>query len=295
MTGPALMPAGLREAVDLIGFGQIGWSGVVRDLGRQYAWEWWNVVGTAHVRESAGLMDDPVIAAPSEMWTLAGHRTGGVEARWLTPVVETVRSTSEGSLQPGEFGPKGSVINRILRVRAVVTSSMVLHQAAPSRSSKDIAGVVAELVPGDWSTLDRLVAVCRSWFERDGLPSPGPVLPLLGAKLGVDLAAEDELLVSASAAVAFLTAHGLVDLVDPARWVQLDELASRTWSAGGADPRTAVMLVLDTVVAVLRRLISAIARPPWSGGQIALVTPTPALVPSPRISFHDRATPRWQP
>ncbi len=94
------------------------WMNVVFDLGRNWAWQWWNVLLPRPTRQGAGVADMPVEAVPDQLWRLLGRdpddQGSSVHVPWLTPAVQVIRTTGGMALDPGSSSRGSGWSERVL-------------------------------------------------------------------------------------------------------------------------------------------------------------------------------------
>src|SRR5664279_5169171 len=150
-----------RRAAEVAESGEL-WVRLAGDLGRQYAWPWWNTLLSHPVLAAFG-DGVPAVAASPAQWALAGTMPAVNLVPWLVPVGTATR-TMAGSgrpLVPGEFGSPGERIQWRHRLSGLRAEQVVI-EATRTGSTPD-AG--------------RLVAAARSAAWVWGLTVAGPAQP----------------------------------------------------------------------------------------------------------------------
>src|SRR5664279_397964 len=150
-----------RRAAEVAESGE-RWVRLAGDLGRQYAWPWWNSLLTQPLLAALG-DGVPAVAASPAQWALAGTMPSVDLVPWLVPVGAATR-TMAGSgrlLVPGEFGSPGDRIQWRQGLTGLRAEQVVI-EVTRMRSTPD-AG--------------RLVDAARSAAWVWGLTVAGPAQP----------------------------------------------------------------------------------------------------------------------
>src|SRR5450755_4407649 len=232
-----------RRAAEVAESGEL-WVRLAGDLGRQYAWPWWNTLLTQPVLAALG-RGIPAVAASPAQWELAGTTPTVDLVPWLVPVWTTTR-TMAGSgrpLVPGEFGSPGERIQWRHRPSGLRAEQVVI-EATPMRSTPDAGRLVDAARSAAWvwglpvaapaQPFDLLVALAQQAL-MSGVLAGSTVPPVLLVDLPADSGPGDRWLLAISAAVGFLAAHGVSGVFGPAGLPQ--ELAHRADTAFTGLPR----------------------------------------------------------
>ncbi|HEY5148369.1 MAG TPA: hypothetical protein VIJ23_00795, partial [Mycobacterium sp.] len=222
-----------RRAAEVAESGEL-WVRLAGDLGRQYAWPWWNTMLSRPVLAALGDGVPAVTASPAQ-WALAGTTPTVDLVPWLVPVGTATR-TMTGSGRPLVPGKAGSPGERIQwrHGLAGLRAEQVVIEATRIRSTQDAGRLVDAARSAAWvwgltvapaaQPFDLLVALAQHALTSGVMA--GSTVPQV---LLVDLPAAgepgDRLLLAISAAVGFLAAHGVSGVFGPAGLPQ--ELAQR--------------------------------------------------------------------
>ena len=284
------------------------WMHLAFDLGRHWAWEWWNVLLSRPARQSAGVADEPLEAVPDQLWRLLGRDVDEQDAPlhvpWLTPSLRVIRTTSGMALDPGEFLPGERVVTervvqdlapgeRVVRptpgLRRLPLSDL-LDSAADRIEMYEPVGPGPAGDPGP-VLVERLTRLGRLWLaDTDAVPAPGAELLQLDLAQFLDADVPVEL-VAAAAAAAFLAGHGVQDMLGIRAIADWNRAAVAQWAQSSAGPAGGVLLVLERVAAVLEQLYARLATPPGWGGRVVLATPSPRHSPVPVLAVDSRTPP----
>src|SRR5664279_972036 len=273
-----------RRAAEVAESGEL-WVRLAGDLGRQYAWSWWNTLLSRPVLAALG-GGVPAVAASPAQWALAGTMPSVDLVPWLVPVGAATR-TMAGSgrpLVPGEFGsPPGDRI-QWRHALAGLRAEQVVIEATRMRSTPDAGRLVDAARSAAWvwglavaepaQPFDLLVALAEHALTSGVLA--GSTVPQV---LLVDLPAHsgpgDRLLLAISAAVGFLAAHGVSGVFGPAGLPQ--ELAERADTAFTGLPRwvraATVVTACHAVQVLITVLLRVVGVPAWRGGLLTMVIP----------------------
>ena len=266
------------------------WVRMAGELGRQYAWPWWNTMLTHPTL--AELADGVAgVAASPEVWTLAGPMPTVEALPWLVPVRTATRTVvgSGRELAPGEFAAPGERI----RWRHAVTglrAEQVVIEATALRSTPDAGRLVDAARSAAWvwgltvaapaQPFDLLVALAQHALTS-GVVAGSTVPQVLLVDLPTVDVPGDRLLLAISAAVGFLAAHEVSGVFGPAGLPQ--ELAQRAETAFTGLPRwagaAAVLTACHAVQVLITVLLRVVGVPVWRGGLLTMaIPPTGRLV-----------------
>lgn len=293
MSAAKRMPAAVAAAARAVAAAPESWSHLVADVGRQWAWEWWNVLGSRPTRLEAGIGDDPAEAVTDELWRLLGRPMGRetIEVPWLTPTFTVRRQCGDHFLAPGEF--PGASERIVIRERlAGVVPGRRRVRATGSRPA-DLDVVITGLrrfrrpVGDEWSMVEQLDALAHQWLTSGQVPERRDHLLRLGLTPEAAGAPINIALVAGSAVAAFMTAHRHDELLGLRTIHDLDRLAAVELRRG-IDPAALVLVILERTAAALSELCGRVATPPGWGGQVVLATPSPGFLPAPRIEVDRR-------
>ena len=272
-----------RRAAEVAESGEL-WVRLAGDLGRQYAWPWWNTLLSHPVLAALG-DGVPAVATSPAQWALAGTMPSVDLVPWLVPVCAATRTVAGSGrpLLPGQFGSPGDRI-QWRHGLAGLRAEQVVIEATRMRSTPDAgrlvdaarsAAVVWGLtVAGPAQPFDLLVALAQHALMSRVLA--GSTVPQV---LLVDLPAAgepgDRLLLAISAAVGFLAAHGVSGVFGPAGLPQ--ELAQRADTAFTGLPRwagaAAVLTACNAVQVLITVLLRVVGVPAWRGGLLTMAIP----------------------
>ena len=278
-----------RRAAEVAHSGEL-WVRLAGDLGRQYAWPWWNTLLTRPVLAALG-DGVPAVAASPAQWALAGTMPSVDLVPWLVPVGAAMR-TMAGSgrpLMPGEFGSPGDRIQWRHGLSGLRAEQVVI-EATRMRSTPDAGRLVDAARSAAWvwgltvaapaQPFDLLVALAQHALTS-GVVAGSTVPPVLLVDLPTVDVPGDRLLLAISAAVGFLAAHGVSGVFGPAGLPQ--ELARRAETAFAGLPRWAGAAAVLTACSAVQVLITVMLRvvgvPVWRGGPLTMaIPPTGRLV-----------------
>ena len=281
------------------------WMHLAFDLGRHWAWEWWNVLLSRPARQSVGVADEPLEAVPDQLWRLLGRdldeQDAPLHVPWLTPALQVIRTTGGMALDPGEFIPGERVLTERV-VQDLVPGIRVVRSAPGLRrlavdalldAAADRIGMYEPVGPGPAGDpgpvlVERLTRLSRLWLsDPDAVPAPGAELLQLDLAPFLDTQVPAEL-VAAAAAAAFLAGHGAQDMLGIRAIAEWNRAAVAQWARSPAGPAGGVLLVLERVAAVLEQLYGRVATPPGWGGRVVLATPSPRHSPVPVVAVDPR-------
>ena len=272
-----------RRAAEVAHSGEL-WVRLAGDLGRQYAWPWWNTLLSRPVLAALG-RGIPAVAASPAQWALAGTMPTVDLVPWLVPVGAATR-TMAGSGRPLVPGKAGSPGDRIQWRHGLsgLRAEQVVIEATRMRSTQDAGRLVDAARSAAWvwgltvaepaQPFDLLVALAQHALTSGVLA--GSTMPKV---LLVDLPAAgepgDRLLLAISAAVGFLAAHGVSGVFGPAGLPQ--ELVQRADKAFTGLPRWVRAVTVLTSCNAVQVLISVLLRvvgvPEWRGGLLTMAIP----------------------
>src|SRR5664280_616 len=232
-----------RRAAEVAESGEL-WVRLAGNLGRQYAWPWWNTLLSRPVLAALG-DGVPAVAASPAQWALAGTMPTVGLVPWLVPVCAATR-TAAGSGRPLVPGKAGSPGERIQwrHTLAGLRAEQVVIEATRMRSTPDAGRLVDAARSAAWvwgltvaesaQPFDLLVGLAEHALMPGVLAGSTVPQPLL-VDLPADNATGDRWLLAISAAVGFLAAHGVSGVFGPAGLPQ--ELAHRADTAFTGLPR----------------------------------------------------------
>ena len=272
-----------RRAAEVAESGEL-WVRLAGDLGRQYAWPWWNTLLSRPVLAALGDGVPAVTASPAQ-WALAGTMPSVDLVPWLVPVGAATR-TMAGSgrpLVPGEFGSPGDRI-QWRHTLAGLRAEQVVIEATRMRSTPDAWRLVDAARSAAWvwgltvaepaQPFDLLVALAEHALTS-GVLAGSTVPQVLLVDLPADGEPGDRLLLAISAAVGFLAAHGVSGVFGPAGLPQ--ELAHRADTAFTDLPRwvrtAAVLTACNAVQVLITVLLRVVGVPEWRGGLLTMAIP----------------------
>ena len=205
-----------RRAAEVAESGEL-WVRLAGDLGRQYAWPWWNTLLSHPVLAALG-DGVPAVAASPAQWALAGTMPSVDLVPWLVPVGAATR-TMAGSgrlLVPGKAGSPGERIQWRHGLSGLRAEQVVI-EATRMRSTPDAGRLVDAARSAAWvwglavaepaQPFDLLVALAQHAL-MSGVMAGWTVPPVLLVDLPAAGEPGDRLLLAISAAVGFLAAHG---------------------------------------------------------------------------------------
>jgi len=272
-----------RRAAEVAESGEL-WVRLAGDLGRQYAWPWWNTLLSRPVLAALGDGVPAVTASPAQ-WALAGTTPSVGLVPWLVPVGAATRTVAGSGrpLLPGQFGSPGDRIQWRHALTGLRAEQVVI-EATRMRSTPEAGRLVDAARSAAWvwgltvaepaQPFDLLVALAQHALTSGVMA--GSTVPQV---LLVDLPAAgepgDRLLLAISAAVGFLAAHGVSGVFGPAGLPQ--ELAQRADTAFTGLPlraRAATVLTSCNAVQVLITvLLRVVGVPVWRGGFLTMAIP----------------------
>jgi len=272
-----------RRAAEVAHSGEL-WVRLAGDLGRQYAWPWWNTLLSHPVLAALG-DGVPAVAASPAQWALAGTMPTVELVPWLVPVGAATR-TMAGSgrpLMPGEFGSPGDRIQWRHGLSGLRAEQVVI-EATRMRSTPDAGRLVDAAWSAAWvwgltvaapaQPFDLLVALAQHALTS-GVVAGSTVPPVLLVDLPTVDVPGDRLLLAISAAVGFLAAHGVSGVFGPAGLPQ--ELAQRADTAFTGLPRSAreaaVLTACNAVQVLITMLLRVVGVPQWRGGLLTTAIP----------------------
>src|SRR5664279_3584207 len=272
-----------RRAAELAESGEL-WVRLAGDLGRQYAWPWWNTLLSQPVLAALG-DGVPAVAASPAQWALAGTMPSVDLVPWLVPVCAATRTmTGSGRpMLPGQFNSPGDRIQWRHGLSGLRAEQVVI-EATRMRSTPDAGRLVDAARPAAWvwgltvaepaQPFDRLVALAQHALTS-GVMAGSTVPPVLLVDLPAAGEPGDRLLLAISAAVGFLAAHGVSGVFGPAGLPQ--ELADRADTAFTDVPRwvraAAVLTACHAVQVLITVLLRVVGVPVWRGGLLTMAIP----------------------
>src|SRR5664279_6101108 len=138
-----------RRAADVAQSGEL-WVQLAGDLGRQYAWPWWNTLLSQPVLAALG-DGVPAVAASPAQWALAGTMPSVDLVPWLVPVCAATRimAGSGRPLVPGHFFSPGERIQWRQGLTGLRTEQVVI-EATRMRSTSDAGRLVDAARSAAW-------------------------------------------------------------------------------------------------------------------------------------------------
>src|SRR5664279_3830746 len=286
-----------RRAAEVAESGEL-WVRLAGDLGRQYAWPWWNTLLSRPVLAALG-DGVPAVAASPAQWALAGTTPTVDLVPWLVPVCAATRTVA------GSAGERIQWRHGLSGLR----SEQVVIEATRMRSTPDAGRLVDAARSAAWvwglavaepaQPFDRLVALAEQAL-MSGVVAGSTVPPVLLVDLPAAGGPGDRLLLAVSAAVGFLAAHGVSGVLGPAGLPQA--LARRAETAFAGVPRwvraSAVLTACSAVQVLITVLLRVVGVPVWRGGLLTMaIPPTGHLVgrgpPGPVMPGRDHTREPW--
>lgn len=294
MSAAKRVPAVVSAAARAVAAAPESWSHLVADVGRHWAWEWWNVLGSRPRRLEAGIGDVPAEAVTDELWRLLGRPMGRetIEVPWLTPAFMVQRQHGDHVLAPGEFPAASERI--VIRERLAGVAPGRRRVRATGSRPADLDVVTSGLrrfrrpAGDEWSIVEQLDALAHDWLTSGQVPERRDHLLRLGLTPEAADAPINAALVAGSAVAAFMTAHRHDEMLGLRTIHDLDRLAAVELGRGPIDPVALVLVVLERTAAAFGELCGRVATPPGWGGQVVLATPSPGFLPAPRVEVDRR-------
>lgn len=280
---------------------------IVSDLGRQYAWPWWNVLlAQPALRELSG--GGPAVAATGEVWSLLGHVPGAGPIHWLNPVYTVTRGPADGRpsvvLPPGTASPRGVRSWRRREPQAVQSiqvwieatrvpdprSYMAWQLATAAAEAARVTSVLCPPAAQPFDVICRIAMQLLALGIGDPDSCPAPLMHGLPVASPAPASA-----VAAAAAQALLAAHRLTLPLLPAGTA--GEIAAAIAShAHRLDDQQVTALgvrTLHSISELLHTLLGMLGRPAWNGGLLTLACTGDSQLSAPRLTGDtDSAQPR---
>lgn len=244
-------------------------SRLLVDLGRQYAWPWWNVLlAQPALRQlPAGT---PAVAASAAVWALVrGHGESIGPVPWITT---DDAAAGRIALPHQRRRPRRPPARAAIGVRTVwiepiaVPAAAVTDASALAVRAHDTARTWGLLMPHRRQPFDHLVSVGRHLLQ---LGVPGHSLPSLFTGPG-QTRPLDPGWIATAAAVALVSAHQARAALEPAG-IADEAAATLTATARRCDPGAAALRNLHWISALTSELLQVIGRPHgWNGGLLTV-------------------------
>lgn len=268
------------------------WTTTIGDMGRQYAWPWWNTLLARPALARFGGAA-PGVAATADVWSLIGGVPAAGPVPWLVGVHTVTRQPAPAGrpVPPADPIPPGRRLRQLSRVERFAAAQVWIEatdRPAPVpaeslvASIRDAARGWSVLVPASAQPFGALERLARSMTESDGDDTtPSPLiegLPIVGPP-----SAE---LVATCAAWALIAAHGLSAVFLPAGTPTATATAIAAAAVEGADwtERAAHgVRTLHAVAQTLQQLLAAVGRPVWNGGLLTVASSGGEDLPAPGL------------
>lgn len=245
---------------------------VLTDLGRQYAWPWWNVL---LAQPTLRLLRDgtPVVAAVRELWSECGDQPASVGPVPWIPADSIANPLVRLPRQARQSGPRAVSwsVHQVWLEPTVVVGGTVDGVESLVQRSRDTARQWGLLLPRS-EPFDVIVRVARHvvqlGFDSSG-PHPGLFLP--------DVAADGPLnprWLSEAAASIVLAAHRAPGVLGPAGiTADLAEQMVPARDRGTPVGAAAAVRNLHWTTSLAHQLLRIIGRPAgWNGGLLTLAS-----------------------
>lgn len=267
------------------------WTTTIGDVGRQYAWPWWNTLLARPALARFGGAA-PGVAATADVWSLMGRVPAAGPVPWLVGVHTVTRQPAPAGppVPPGDPIPAGRRLRQLSQVERFAAAQVWIEatdRAAPVpaeelvASIRDAARGWSVLVPAAAQPFEALQRLARTMTEFDvDDTTPAPLvegLPIVGPPSGE--------LVATCAAWALIAAHGLSAVFLPAGTPAATAAAMAAAVEGGDWTERAAhgVRTLHAVAQTLQQLLAAVGRPAWNGGLLTVASTGGQGLPAPRL------------